>query len=246
MISAKKKQLEDELIRSGKLLALGQLSAGLAHELNTPLTIISGYAQTLQLDPSMEEARKQRYLKGIVEQAERAARIIRKVKDLARPSKIRMESVDLNRILIKTLSLVKDQGYLENIRIKEYLDSPLPRIRADEDQLEQIFLNVILNAVQAMPNGGELTLRTKLRGQDAKVSGKRVKLTIIDTGCGVPKENLGKIFDSFFTTKHDSTGLGLSITQSLVNWHHGTLAVESEVGKGTSFIITFPLNLREK
>lgn len=242
---SEKKKLEDELIRSGKLAALGELSAGLAHEINNPLAIISGYAQMLQAEPTMDEAREQHYLKEIVQQTERAARIMRKVRDFARPGETRMESVDINGTLIRTLSLLRDRVHLKNIRINEDLDLSLPKMKADEDQLEQIFLNIILNAVQAMPNGGELRLRTKLRDQGAKVSAKRVELTISDTGCGVPKENLGKIFDPFFTTKRDSTGLGLSITHSLVNRHHGTIAVESEVGKGTSFVITFPLSSEE-
>jgi len=242
---SEKKQLEDELIRSGKLAALGELSAGLAHEINNPLAIISGYAQMLQAEPTMDEARKQRYLKEIVAQTDRVARIVRKVRNFARPGETRMESVDINGTLIRTLSLLRDRVHLKNIRINEDLDFSLPRIKADKNQLEQIFLNIIINAVQAMPNGGELTLRTKFRRQGTKVSSKRVELTIIDTGCGVPKENLGRIFDPFFTTKHDSTGLGLSITHSLVNQHHGTIAVESEVGKGTSFVIAFPLSSEE-
>lgn len=242
---SEKKQLEDELIRSGKLAALGELSAWLAHEINNPLAIVSGYAQMLQAEPTMDEVGKQRYLKEIVEQTDRAARIMRKVKDFARPGETRMESVDINRTLIRTLSLLKDQVHLKNIKINEDLDLSLPRMKADKDQLEQIFLNIILNAVQAMPNGGDLTLSTKLRRQGTKVSAKRVELTISDTGCGIPKENLGKIFDPFFTTKHDSTGLGLSITHRLLNRHHGTIAVEGEVGKGTTFVITFPLSSEE-
>jgi signal transduction histidine kinase len=190
----------------------------------------------------MDEARKQRYLKEIVEQTDRAAKIMRKVRDFARPGETRMEPVDINGTLIRTLSLLKDRVHLKNVRINEDLDLSLPRIKADKDRLEQIFLNIILNAVQAMANGGELTLRTKLRRQSASVSTKKVELTIIDTGCGVPKENLGKIFDPFFTTKHESTGLGLSITHSLVNQHHGTIAVESKIGKGTTFVVTFPLS----
>ena len=242
---SEKKQLEGELIRSGKLAALGELSAGLAHEINNPLAIISGYAQMLQTEPTMDETRKQRYLKEIVEQTDRAARIMRKVKDFARPGETRMESVDINGTLIKTLSLLKERVHLKNIRVNEGFDLSLPRIKADKDQLEQIFLNIILNAVQAMPNGGELGLRTKLRRQGAKIPAERVELTISDTGCGVARENLGKIFDPFFTTKHDSTGLGLSITHSLVNRHHGTIAVESKVGKGTTFVIAFPLSSEE-
>lgn len=242
---SKKKQLEDELIRSGKLAALGELSGGLAHEINNPLAIISGYAQMLQAEPTVDEARKQRYLKEIVAQTDRVARIVRKVRDFARPGETRMESVDINGTLIRTLSLLRDRVHLKNIRINEDLDFSLPRIKADKDQLAQIFLNIIINAVQAMPNGGELTLRTKFRRQGTKLSAKRVELTIIDTGCGVPKENLDRIFVPFFTTKHDSTGLGLSITHSLVNRHHGTIVVESEVGKGTTFVITFPLSSEE-
>ncbi len=238
--------MEDELIRSGKLAALGELSAGLAHEINNPLAIISGYAQMLRAEPTMDETRKQRYSKEIVDQAERAARIIRKVRDFARPGETRMESVDINGTLIRTLSLLKDQVYLKNIRIDEDLDLSLPRIKADKDQPEQIFLNIILNAVQAMCNGGELMLKTKLGDQGTRVAAKGVELTISDTGCGVCKENLGKIFDPFFTTKHNSIGLGLSITHSLLNRHHGTMVVESEVSKGTTFVITFPLSSEEK
>lgn len=243
---SEKKQLEDELIRSGKLAALGELSGGLAHEINNPLAIISGYAQMLQAEPTMDEARKQRYLKEIVAQTDRVARIVRRVRDFAQPGETRMESVDINGTLIRTLSLLKDRLHLKNIRINKDLDFSLPKIKANKDQLAQIFLNIIINAVQAMPNGGELMLRTKLRCRGTKVSSKRVELTTIDTGCGIPRENLGKIFDPFFTTKHESTGLGLSITHSLVNQHHGTITVESEVDKGTTFVITFPLSSEEK
>jgi PAS domain S-box-containing protein len=242
---SEKKQLEDELIRSGKLAALGELSASLAHEINNPLAIISGYAQMLQAEPTMVEARKQRYLKEMVEQTDRAARIIRKVRDFARPGETMMKYVDINGTLIRIFSLLKERVHLKNIRIDQDLDLSVPKIKADKDQLEQIFLNIILNAVQAMPNGGELTLRTRFTRQGVEASIKMVELTISDTGCGIPKENLGRIFDPFFTTKHDSTGLGLAITHSLVDRHHGTIAVESEVGKGTTFVITFPLSSEE-
>lgn len=219
---------QKQLIQSEKLASLGQLSAGVAHEINNPLANISINAQLLLQDVNDSDIRKR--LIKIEENVDRATSIVKNLLEFSRTPEFHPIFADLNILLAKTLDILKHETKTVNI-IKE-LDEELPEVLADPLQLQQVFINLVTNACQAMPNGGTLTLRTR------KV-GNIVEVEILDTGEGISKANIPKIFDPFFTTRPvgKGTGLGLSVIYRIIETHGGHVDVKSEVGKGTSFII---------
>ncbi len=223
---------QKKIVQSEKLASLGQMAAGIAHEMNNPLANISLNAQMLMRD-SREGDQSMRRLKVIEENVDATARIVRNLLDFSRETKLRVAPVDVNALIIKALNSVKHQ--LSRIEVvKNFGD--LPEISADSAQLRQVFTNIITNACQAMPGGGRLTVTTRATKDN-------VEIKFADTGEGIPKENLGKIFDPFFTTREigKGTGLGLSISYGIIQKHKGRLEVESEVGKGSTFTIKLPL-----
>jgi signal transduction histidine kinase len=232
------KNLEEtqrQLIQSEKLASLGQLAAGVAHEINNPLANISLNAQMLSEDA--KEDATTRKLKVIEDNVGKAARIVRNLLDFSRAPEFRPESVDVNVLLSKTLDILKHET--KNIEVIKDFGSPLPEIIADPVQLQQVFTNIITNACQAMPTGGKLTIATRSMGNVFEVS-------FADTGHGIPKEHIRKIFDPFFTTRKigKGTGLGLSICYRIIERHNGRIDVESEVGKGSTFTIKLPIESR--
>jgi len=236
------KKTQEELIQSGKMAAMGQLSAGISHELNQPLTGIKGFAQAALLDLENDNPLRED-LRRIVEQADRMDKIIKNIHFFARKSEFKMEEIDINQPIEDTLMLLTEQLRVRNIRLNKLLALDLPKIKGDTNQLQQVFLNLITNARDAVdslknPNGGEITVRTLL-SEDRK----NIEIIFQDTGCGIPKENLGNIFNPFFTTKspEGGIGLGLSIVYRIIENHKGRIEVESEVKKGTLFKITLPL-----
>ncbi len=238
--------LERQLLQSEKLATIGQLAAGVAHEINNPLANISLYAQVIlkefkQKDGNNDEGDEPksfdsniiRKVEIINEQADRAAKIVRNLLDFSRQSEPEMSITDINHEFKSALSVI--QPIAVNINIKEdYQD--LPEIMADGAQLRQVFVDIITNAMHAMPNGSTLSLRTEHKDNN-------IIITIEDTGIGIPAENLSKIFDPFFTTKSPGkgTGLGLSICYGIINKQRGSIAVESKVGVGSKFTITLPV-----
>ncbi|WP_298816930.1 hybrid sensor histidine kinase/response regulator [Chloroflexus sp.] len=236
-----RRRLEQQLIQSDKLSALGQLVAGVAHELNNPLTSISGYAQLLlrnrQLD---EDARAD--LEQVRQQAERAGRIVRNLLMFAREHKPERLVVQINDVVHSALALQVYQLRVDNIAVKLELDPDLPSTVADPHQLQQVLLNLITNARQAMNEigGGTLTIRTTLR---ETLDGQAIEIAVTDTGVGIPKHHLDKIFNPFFTTKPvgQGTGLGLSICYGIIQEHQGQIWAESQVGIGTTIFIRLPL-----
>lgn len=275
------KQAQEELIRTEKLASIGRFAAGVAHEVGNPLGAILGYTGILQKEGmNHEEARD--YLRRIEKEIERINRIVRELLDFARPSKFEIKAVQVNKILESTLSLLSYQKNFKNIETQLDMQQDLPLIKGDESQLSQVFINIILNAVDAMPEGGILRIQTathvvenpdaerlpgiysRRRRNDPMESdyshmrkadplaalfrrfseGNRlVKIRISDTGTGIKKEDLENIFDPFFTTKapDKGTGLGLSISLRIVESLGGEIKVESEVGKGTTFEVYFPV-----
>ena len=237
------RRLQQQLIRSDKLASVGQLTAGVAHEINTPLNVLYGHLELLLLekegDPDLF-----RTLKGMQEQVSKIIEITRNLLDFSRQREPQKTPVDLNDLLERTLSLVEHEMSVEDIVVVSAFDPVLPSLWADGDQLAQVFLNMITNARDAMPEGGELTLRTstsRLRSRHA--SGETIEIRFMDTGRGISEEHLGKIFDPFFTTKPagEGTGLGLSVSYGIIQAHGGTIEVESEVGRGTTFTIRLPV-----
>jgi signal transduction histidine kinase/ActR/RegA family two-component response regulator len=225
-----------QLLRSERLASVGKMAAGAAHEINNPLAVISGRAQML-LKTEKDEKRASS-LKLIVEQTHRASKILTDLMGFARPAMPKAEPVNLNTIIHQVLSMVENQLRLKNIEVARDLAEGLPRILADRRQLEQVFLNLVLNADHAMEDGGVLTVRTSL-----SKDGKQVVAKFTDTGVGIPKEHLAQIFEPFYTTKEEGkgTGLGLSMSYGIIKSHEGTIAADSAEGKGTTFTIKLPV-----
>ena len=226
--------LEEQLRVSEKMAAIGLLAAGVAHEVNTPLTGISSFTQML-LDKADPADPKTQLLEKIEQQTFRAAKIVNSLLNLARPSEGEAAPLDLNAVISDVLSLLEHQFRGSRIQVRRDLALSAP-IRGFEYQLQQVFLNLFLNARDAMPKGGWLSVSTS-------TSGDTVTVKVADTGSGIPSEHISRIYDPFFTTKPDGrgTGLGLSVTYGIVQEHAGTLTCESVVGQGTRFVLTLPV-----
>jgi len=229
-----KQATRQQIGQSEKLAAIGRLAAGVAHEINNPLTGVLTFAHLLRQKENMTGQDKQD-LDLIVHETARAAEIVRGLLDFARERPVVKELLDLNEVTRQTLRLIRSQKPVKQVAIVEDLAADLPRVDADKNQLQQVLVNLSLNACEAMPNGGTLLISTL--AQDGKVL---VKLT--DTGCGIKKEHLGRIFDPFFSTKPvgKGTGLGLSVSYGIIQQHGGAIEVESEEGKGSTFTVVLP------
>lgn len=233
-----RKRLEQQLRQAEKLSALGQLTAGVAHELNNPLAVVMGYAQLLTRKNGAETPAKNELIK-ILHESERAAKIVRNLLTFARPREPQMMPVDINYLVLTFLE-THEADLLENgITLVKRLAPNLPKTMADPHQIEQVLTNLFVNAVQAMA-ASEGSRRLEFMTENC---GKFLRLTVADSGPGIPPEIVGKIFDPFFTTKPpgQGTGLGLSISHSVVEEHGGRVWVESERGKGAKFMIELPL-----
>ena len=230
---------QQQLIQSEKLAAVGTLISGVAHELNNPLNNIAGRVQLLQ--QSMPDAAAQRGLQMARDECERAIRIVRNLLSFTREHKPTTSLVSVNGILDDVLELRSYEFRVGQIELRKKFQADLPEILADPHQLQQVFLNLVINAEQAMAGtqGGVLSITTQ-RVSDV------LQVVVADDGHGIPKELVSKIFDPFFTTKEvgAGTGLGLSVCYGIVKEHGGQLRVESEEGKGATFIVELPLPSR--
>jgi len=230
-----RKRLESQLIQSEKMAAIGQLAAGIAHEIRNPLGIITNALYDLGEVVDTTKPEVQEDLRIAKEEMARVQEIINNLLEFSHESRAELESVDINDLLRKTLQLMNKS--LQNSEVRVLTDfGPLTRCVANQNALRQIFLNLITNAVQAMPNGGELRVRT------AVLDGGRIQLEVRDTGVGIPPEHLQDIFNPFFTTKApgQGTGLGLSVVHSVVKRYRGEIQVHSQLNTGTTFTIEFP------
>ena len=225
--------LEEQLQLSEKMAAIGLLAAGVAHEVNTPLTGISSFTQML-LEHSAPDDPRTRLLEKIEQQTFRAAKIVNSLLNLARPSGRETGPVDLAVVIADVLALLEHQFKLGKIQVRKELGTGIV-VNGLEYKLQQVFLNLFLNARDAMPKGGWLTV--KLTGTPSEAV-----IEVADTGMGIPAEHIGRIYDPFFTTKSDGrgTGLGLSVTYGIVQEHGGALTCESDVGMGTRFRLVLP------
>ena len=224
--------------QADKLAALGTLSAGIAHEINNPIGIISSRVEVMLLEAEGEEmpAEMRRDLDVILRHAQRVASITRGLLSFARQSPGVRARVNLNRVVEEMLQLVQKDMDRARVRVTLRRDEALPEIVADANAIGQVLLNLLTNARRAITDGGEITIET---GHDPEA--RSVRLVVRDTGTGIAPEVLLKIFDPFFTTKPDGTGLGLSVSHGIVHDHQGSVDVESEVGKGTTFTVTLPM-----
>jgi PAS domain S-box-containing protein len=238
--TATAKKLEQQMMHSEKLAALGRLAAGVAHEIGNPLTSISTFAQLLR-EMAQDDFTKNS-LDIINNHIQRITEIVRRMSTFARADALNIKSTQMNEVLNSTLDLMRlDKRMKSSIEIAVDLDRQLPTTLIDEGQLSQVFINVFLNALDAMPDGGKLTVTTR-RGSDDQ-GRDAILVEFSDTGIGIPAHELEKIFDPFYTTKEPGkgTGLGLSLSYNIVKRFKGDIKVESQAGKGTVFTVIFPV-----
>jgi signal transduction histidine kinase len=230
---SERKRLQAQLRKTERIAELGTLASGMAHEIGTPMNVILGRAEYLMDRVHEEPLRKG--LKTIVTQVERITRVMNQLLSFARRKPLQPGPVDLRQIVDNSLEMFQERLSRQQVQVCIQLDPKCPPVQADSDQMNQVLINLIMNAIHAMPDGG--TLRIALQ-QDEDMA----KLTIADTGQGIRKELLSKIFDPFFTTKEfgKGTGLGLTVVKGIIEEHHGSIAVESEENKGTVFTVLLP------
>ena len=232
-------ETQNQLIQTEKLAAMGELAFGIAHEIRNPLGIILGGVELLNNNLIKDEAIIKSSIEKIKHSVWRANNIIIDLLRFSRASDLKLESMDVRELMDEVISLITNQAYLNNVRIKKNYAQGMLYIKTDHAMLQQAFFNLCINAIQAMPRGGELSLNIVKGGDSGEVT-----IEIIDTGQGIPQEIMSKIFDPFFTTKEPGkgVGLGLSIVHMIVERHKGTIRVESKINQGTKFIIELPAN----
>jgi len=228
-------RLEDQMVQTEKLTSLGLLAAGVAHEVNTPLAVISNYIQMLAKQIPTDDPR-QKTIERIVKQTFRASEIVNNLLNFSRTGGAEPVAVDMHSVLEETLTLVQHPFKTARVSVVRNYSAELPPVRGSATRLQQVFLNLFMNARDAMPNGGMLEVRTGAQNGS-------VEIEVSDTGTGIPPENLHRIFDPFFTTKATGrgTGLGLSVSYGIIKEHAGKVEVRSTPGKGTSFRLEFPV-----
>jgi len=226
------KKMEEQIVHSEKLASIGRLAAGIAHEIGNPLTSIFSFVQILR-EMELDEFRKES-LETIYFHVNRISDILKQLSGFSKMPAGEVKKCHVNEIIETSINLIQYDKKAKNISIVKELSSSLPEVVIDGNQLSQVVVNLTLNAIDAMPDGGTLTIRSK-----ANVN--TVSVLFEDTGTGIPKEDLTKIFDPFYTTKEKGTGLGLAVSYDIIKKMSGTLGIESEVGKGSIFTITLPV-----
>jgi two-component system, NtrC family, sensor kinase len=235
-----KSKLQDQLRHADRLATIGQLAAGVAHELNEPLANILGFAQLAKKEPGVP-ATAAGDLEKVIKTSLHAREIIHKLLVFSRQTPLQMTHVNLNQVVEEGLHFLGSQCTKAGIELVRSLEPDLPEISADPSQLQQILVNLVVNAIQASPSGGVLTVETH-RGRDY------VSLAVSDTGTGMTEEVKSKLFTPFFTTKDvdQGTGLGLAVVHGIVTSHRGVIHVESELGRGSRFEVQLPVDSTEK
>ena len=238
------KEIQKQIVWTEKLASLGKLAATIAHEINNPLAGVLNYIrliikQLARNHPSHEKLEDiSRYLKIMESETARCTEIVKDLLAFARRSKITMESNNIEDIIDKTLNLISHELEMKELQLIKNISPDLPKVKCDFKQIQQVLLNLLYNASEAMPNGGMLTITAnKINGAKALV-----EVSISDTGCGISETDMENIFEPFFTTKEDGKGigLGLSVVYGIIAKHQGTITVESEPGKGSTFKIRLP------
>jgi signal transduction histidine kinase/iron only hydrogenase large subunit-like protein len=230
-------EAEEQLIHTEKLASMGQLAAGVAHEINNPLGTVLIYAHMLLKEVPTDDQRRGD-LEVIAREADRCRHIVRSLLDFARQNKPQDQLTDINALLEETIALVTKLDSFAGVQVVVVPATDLPPTLVDPEQLRQAFINIMQNAAEAMPGGGTLTIATGLAAE-----GEAISIRFTDTGCGIPEENLERIFHPFFTTKPlgRGTGLGLAIVYGIVKMHRGSISVDSKPGVGSAFAVTLPL-----
>ena len=229
------KKAEKALLQAERLAAMGRLIASLAHEINNPLQAISNSLE-LTIDFPLEEEERRHYLKGARQEVERLIHITRGILDYTRPQEIKQTTSNVNEVIKRTLEITNDRLKKFNISTSVNIPAQLPALPISSDQLGQVFLNLVLNAIDQMQDGGSLTI-TAERNEEAVV------ISFRDNGTGIPQNKLDYIFEPFFTTKTDGTGLGLSISQNIIRTYRGKITAENIKNNGAVFKVFLPLNI---
>ncbi len=229
------REMQDYLIQSEKLASLGKMSAGVAHEINNPLTSILINTH-LMLEKLEKNHAFHEYLSLIADETTRCTNIVKGLLEFSRQSLPQKAYTDINEIINRTLQLLENQTSFQNISIIKKLNQNLPQIRVDKDKVEQVFWNLMINASEAMPDGGTFNISSQF-----STDKKYIEIEFIDTGKGIPKVNINKLFDPFFTTKSSGTGLGLAVSYGIIEQHQGKIEVKSELGQGSVFTISLPI-----
>ncbi|PLS01533.1 PAS domain S-box protein [Neobacillus cucumis] len=229
-----RKKTEEVLHRQDKLAAVGQLAAGVAHEIRNPLTSMKGYTEFLQLDEKDPE--RMEFLNIILDEIERVNSIVEDFMVLAKPKAVELEEKNVVPVIRNVVSLLEFEARKKNVRLSFDCNQEIIQIECDENRLKQVFLNFIKNGIEAMPNGGDLLVKTVIHENNVQIS-------IQDSGVGIPKEKLKKLGEPFFTTKKNGNGLGLMVSFKIIESHNGKVFVESEPNKGTTFNILLPAKI---
>jgi signal transduction histidine kinase len=237
------KESQEQLIRAEKLTSLGQLAASIAHEVNNPLSGVLVYTQLLAKKIKGDGVPKEvalEYLSKMESELNRSTKLVRNLLDFARQSPPAFRQVNINEVINRAFDLAEHTAKMQQVRVVKELTPSLPDISADFDQLQQVCTNLILNAIQAMPQGGKLTLRSSLDKD-------YLKIEVIDTGYGISPENMRKLFTPFFTTKQEvkGVGLGLAVSYGIIQRHRGRIEVQSKEKEGTTFTVYLPLKTED-
>jgi len=236
-----KEYTSQRIMKSERLATLGQLAAGVAHEINNPLGAVLMYTHLVLENLEAKDPLRKNLEKAVTE-ASRCKDIVKGLLDFARQTEPKVEESNVNDTLERTLALVENQALFQNVKITKVICPSLPKVLIDVGQMQQVFANIILNAAEAVEGKGELTVTTRMTPDN-----EYIEIEFTDTGCGIPPEDIDKVFDPFFTTKEvgHGTGLGLAISHGIIARHKGTIEVKSEPNKGTNFIIRLPLKRKE-
>jgi nitrogen-specific signal transduction histidine kinase len=243
------RKLEGQLRMNDRLASIGTLSAGMAHEIKNPLVSIKTFAQLLP-ERYQDDDFRNTFSQIIDDEITRIDSIVNQLLSFARPTKPALQPMVLWEVINKTTILVQQQLKTLAVNLEMDIHAKNDQILGDKDQLEQVFLNFILNGIDSMTGGGTLVVRTEAlreatHWQGSSETAKMIRVSISDTGCGIPKANIPHVFDPFFTTKSKGTGLGLSVAHGIIEEHHAVVEIESEIDKGTTFHITFPVVMKE-
>lgn len=235
-----KKKMDDYFLRVEKFAALGHIVSGIAHEIRNPLAGIYTTVQNLEAD--FDEASSQKIeLKNIMSEIDRVEKLIREILNLAKPLPLQVEKVDIHQLLSTTLYFINKEAAKKGIVLETLFNDGIVHIKADPNRLRQVFLNLLINAVESVKKNGKVSIRTEMiKADDGR--GGNIIIRFQDDGIGIPLEHMNKIFDPFFTTKNVGTGLGLTVSHKIIQDHCGMIEVESQINKGTTFSITLPIN----
>jgi len=229
---------ENRLVQAAKLAAVGEMAAGIAHELNNPLTSVTGFAE-LALDDIPKDSETRKDLEIVMREAVRARDVVRRLLDFARQGESARVRASLNEVVEDVVALSRHLIRTSGVALKLELEKNIPWILVDVNQMKQVLLNLIHNALQAMPSGGEMIIASESTSRDGR---DWVIVSVCDTGVGIPKLDQARIFEPFYTTKGNQggTGLGLSVTYGIITDHGGLIEVESQPGSGSKFTVWLP------